>query len=429
MSRYFSGPDGVVHSFPDDVSMDEVHKALTPEPQLSTMPSFSQRMRNRVTSLLPMAGGVAGGMGGAALAAPTLNPALIYGAGVVGAGVGGAGGRALEDAVIGNPMSAGDIAMQGGEQALLEGVGQGVARGAMWAAKPLLGRAFGNLSAVAAKYSRPGQTLTPEEILDLLLRKRFAPTSGSEQTAGQSIRNLAVERNNSIAMARGTVTAKTIARQAVRDSEARLGRPLTPTERASLVSTVQEHTDRILTEMTHGAVPHGTPGTPAQPAGSLLDQFGQPAIPAQPAIPGAPSRYTMRNLEQVKEVAAKQARGTYKADVAGTSVAADPDLAKQIAAGARARLAKIAGVADANAQIRVAKIARDAIKSARLKSQEWVAPPLPATFGVKLPRDKMGQVAVWLSSKGFQNFAKRSPRTAAVLVQQALYDDSGDTGP
>ena len=62
-------------------------------------PVAQQPKRGFLGSILPFAGGVAGELGAAALAAPTLNPAAIWAAGAAGAGAGAAAGETAQQGI------------------------------------------------------------------------------------------------------------------------------------------------------------------------------------------------------------------------------------------------------------------------------------------------------------------------------------------
>lgn len=359
-----------------------------PEPKLmkATNPLISRGLE-----LLPAAGGLAGGLLGSEL-----------GPGAIGtAGLGGAAGEAIRQGILnqgyGKPVSPLGIAGQGLGQAAAEATGFGLAKLAGAAARPLMRKSLGVVSTLAKRFRT-----TPEAIADIVLKERLPVTMAGErkvQEMGYAARGA---RNATIKNTGGTITADKLASVAIKDAERSVGRPLTINERRSLISTVQSEADAILTGRTHGAVPK--------------------------TVPGQASQYSPWETEQIKEVAAKNARPAYRADQAAASVAADPALSKQIAAAARARLNKIPGITDQNARIKELMAAQQAIGGAVAKaSGGWT--PLhvgPVSVGLKLPREKTGNLALTLTSPRFQKLLRQSPRAAAELIVQLIHSDQPD---
>jgi hypothetical protein len=359
-----------------------------------------------------------GGMVGSAIGAPLGPPGMLWGA-----GLGGAVGRAGELAIKRKPITPLNLAHAGAAQGLLEAGGLGLGAGASGLSKSFMEKALSVSPALAERFGTTG-----EAIAQTVRGSRFKVTQQGEQAAQAAADAIRYGRNAKIASVESTIGARTLANRVIADAEQQLGRPLNKFERKELVSKVQKEADRILAERTHGVVPKTQPGAPAQPASSIVDQYGQPAIPARQAQPPKPSRYSARETEQIKEVAAANSRGAYKASKEATSVAADPVLSKQIAQGARERLNKIAGVSSANAKLSDMMAAKQAIRRAIRKPGTWT--PLhigPISVGFKVPPKKLGGASLALSSPRFQRILKQTPRLVASLSHLVTYSEPDST--
>lgn len=429
MSQYVTTPDGKRHKFPDEASPEQIKAALSgaalggkpilippsesyPEPRAmkATSPFISRGLE-----MLPYAGGYAGGFLGSVGGPPGM---------VGGATLGGSIGESMKQGIEGKQFSPLAIGGRGLEQGLWELSGLGLAKGAGKLAAPLMQHSLGIVSSLAKRFR-----MTPEAIAKAVLSERYPITLAGEQTAKAATESAINARNAVIRSTGGNISAKGLARVALRDAEESLGRPLTQAERGKLVSTVQAEADAILTGRTHGAVPKAGLGRPAQPASTMLNQFGQPALPAQPAIPSAPSRYSPWEVEQIKEVAAKNARPAYRADQAGLGIAADPTLSKQLAGAARARINKIPGMKERNVRLKSLSAAQQAVSDALMKTSGGtlnVGHIGPLSLGVKLPRKKTADLALLLANPRFQRLLKRSPRAGAALIQQMVHTAEPD---
>ena len=378
---------------------------------------FTLGARNRALSLLPAAGGVAGGIGGAAVTAG--NP---WGA-MAGAGAGGAAGEGLREALMGENVDPTKIGLEGAGQAAWQGIGGVIAKGAAKLAPGFMQKALGGVVPLARKF-----TTTSKGVTSSVLGGKYPVSEAGEGAAKTVGRGLRSAKRAAISAAPGTVGAERLASAAIRQAEENAGRPLTAAERKFVVAMVRDEANSILTKSTFGAVPKAGRGSPATPASSIVDQWGRPAIEAQVAQPPPPVRYTLREVEQIKQVAAKQARPSYKADQAATSVAADPALSKQIASSARGRLKKVPGVDALNQKIRDNMISRQAIHGALEKGTGEFMPLRvgPLSAGIQLPREKLGDIALMFSDPAFQQYMRQSPRAAAEAIQQLIYTDEPD---
>lgn len=162
-------------------------------------PQNVQKARSGLEDLLPMAGSIAGGIGGAALgglaASPTVLgiPAAAYAGGVAGAGLGAAAGegakQGIQDALGQRKgVSVGDVAKTGAEYAALEAIGGPVASGfgkAMEAGGRLLGEAVIPTSAkeaVKLQAYKAGTTFTERVGALLGMGTKKAPSTGATVT-------------------------------------------------------------------------------------------------------------------------------------------------------------------------------------------------------------------------------------------------------
>jgi len=369
----------------------------------------------RGLSLLPGAGGFVGSGIGTIGGAPGR---------IAGAGIGGGVGEAGREFLSGEPLSPKGIGVAAGLQSVEQGVGEGIVGAAGKIAKPLYHKALSVLPALAERFG-----MSVEEAAQMVMDKRFRIAASGLAAARKSKVAARATRNSFIDAMQGTVGPATLAKTVIEDSQAAIRGPLTAAQRKATVNLVQDEANQILAARTHGVVKPGLPGTPAQPASKVLNSFGKPAIPATEAIPPPPTRYTYRELEQIKEAAARQARPGYQASRNMTSVASDPLLSEQIASGARNALDKVPGVPEANKELSNAMMAQLAIRKAINKpTGEWLpvrVGPLDVG-GIKVPRDRMGDLGLALSDKRVQAFMRHSPRALAEAIHQLIYSDQPD---
>ena len=396
MSQYVTTPDGQRHAFPDEATPEQIKRALSnymPDSSSggAAYPSMTAKynpfqafMRTNVTEGLPSAGGFVGSILGTPFGPPGR---------MAGAGIGGAAGEVGREALNLDPLSPSKIGIQGGIQAGLQGIGEGVVAGAAKVAGPLYRKALGVLPSLAERFGT-----TTEELAAMVFGKRLRISQAGTKEAQGLADRMRLARSETLGRVRRTVPAGHIAEVAIKDAERSIGRRLTDPERHELVDKIQDEANAILSARTHGVVP------------------------------SSGSRFTMRELEQVKEVAAKNSRAAYRASQQGMSVAADPELQRQLASGARNVLGKVPGVAAQNAELRNLMAAKEAIRKAiNRTSGEWS--PLhvgPISTGVKIPRDKVGDLALALTSKNFQRIARQSPRAAAEALHQLMISAEAD---
>jgi hypothetical protein len=343
---------------------------------------FGQSVGRGVLGLLPAAGGIVGSLPGVA----TGNPIM----GIAGAGIGGDIGERARQYFSGEATSTPKAETagltQGGAQALGEGLGMAAGR----MAGPLMRKA---LSASPALVRRFGTS--QEAIAQTALRERLPMKQGPAQALADAIRTA---RGKVIAAQPGSTSARELASSAIRDSERALGRSLTMPEKAALTNKVQEEANAILAGRTHGIVPASNTG------------------------------YTARELEQIKEVAAKNARPAYRAQAEMASTAASPALSRQIASGARGALNQIPGVKAQSSRLKSVMAVSQAIDRALAKSSgEWTPIHVgPLSVGLKLPREKMANLSLLLDSPKFHSLMRQSPRAAAALVSEMTQSDQPD---
>ena len=392
------GPDGKVIEFPNDTPPETIKAAMAKQyggPQAGSDPTtmtagvnpltmFTLGARNRALGFLPTAGGMAGGALGAA-GGP-------WGA-IAGAGVGGAAGEGAREALMGEDVDPSKIGLEGAGQAAWQGIGGALAKGAAKLAPGFMQKALGGVVPLAKKF-----TTTSKGVTGSVLGGRYPVSEAGESAAKTVGRGLRDAKRAAISAAPGTVGAKRLASAAIRQAEENAGRPLTEAERKFIVSMVRDESNTILTKGTFGAVPR------------------------------TGSKYTLREVEQIKQVSAKQARPSYKAEQTMTGVAADPALSKQIASSARGRLKKVPGVDALNQKIRDNMISRQAIHGALEKGTGEFMPLRvgPLSAGIQLPREKLGDIALMFSDPAFQQYMRQSPRAAAEAIQQLIYTDEPD---
>lgn len=121
---------------PSTLNTPKKNRFLPGDNIADTNPEKAKAARAGLEDLLPMAGSIAGGIGGAALgglaASPTVLgiPAAAYAGGVAGAGLGAAAGTSLQEAMQGKKQAPGAIATQGAEYAGMEALGIPAAKAA-----------------------------------------------------------------------------------------------------------------------------------------------------------------------------------------------------------------------------------------------------------------------------------------------------------
>lgn len=168
MSQYFVDSQGRRHQLPDDATpaeIDSITRDIGTDPPTMTeavnpLTIFTLGARNKALGLLPTIGGVAGGLIGSAG-----GPMAIGGA-----GVGGAAGEAAREALMGEKLSPGRIASEGGGQAIGEGVGGLMVKGAAKLARPLMRNAL-KLGKPIAGEVKVGSELYPDPVETKLLRQ------------------------------------------------------------------------------------------------------------------------------------------------------------------------------------------------------------------------------------------------------------------
>lgn len=135
MARRVKTPDGVTHSFPDDATDQEISEALS-TPPATARGKPARSWTDTAVDLLPAVGGtvggIVGGIGGTAFGMGVGGvPGAMGGAALLGGAGEGAKqlinrARGASDVPTSATDAAGDIALQGGVQGALEGVGAAV---------------------------------------------------------------------------------------------------------------------------------------------------------------------------------------------------------------------------------------------------------------------------------------------------------------
>lgn len=310
----------------------------------ATMPNFGEAS----AAALPYAGGMAGGLLGAA-AAPVTGGASIPIAASLGAGIGGAGGEALrqlwEHAMssvdpasgVRGPQSpqeaAGRISRASVEQGAGELVGRGIAEGASRLAVPLA-RAGIKASATATRRAAAARG-EPEPDFHAMARTMIEeriPTAGS---AGRRLREASLETEKRIAasVARGEkVSVADMAQAMIRESERVGGRRLTASERTAMMMRAKQAINDVLAE-------------------------------AKFTEPGNQTYFTAAEARQIKKQFQDQAKPEYAAAGKFAGRAPSKSEAKVLAEGAREAVDRIADTAKPDARTQQIGLLFDALSN------------------------------------------------------------------
>lgn len=212
MPRRVKTPDGVTHSFPDDATDQEISEALS-TPPVTARGKPTRSWTDMAVDLIPAVtgtvGGIVGGIGGTVLG---MGVGGVPGA-VGGAALGGGGGEAAKqlinrargaDAPTSPTEAAGDIALQGGVQGALEGVGAAVG--------PALVKGG---QAVYRGYLKPSLSAKnlpkAEEIVQTAINEGLAMTKGGVAKADKVIGQLRTQVDNILASMPGEVDLHVVA--------------------------------------------------------------------------------------------------------------------------------------------------------------------------------------------------------------------------
>lgn len=175
---------------PDQINAMIGMNKMTPNQSKSALGSANGFLQKAITfgeNQLPTVGAIAGGIGGAAiggLAGIETGPGALgtaYAGGVAGAGIGGAAGEAGKEALQGQSLNAGSIALAGGENAAFDAVG-GPLLGAGGKLLGKLSETAGGLMTGAAKLFGAGLDPTAAQTAKATL-EAVAPKMTAKETA------------------------------------------------------------------------------------------------------------------------------------------------------------------------------------------------------------------------------------------------------
>lgn len=441
--------DGVVHPIPDGVTtpeqiqnylrgasaMNSLMSAMQPKqtPDFMNVPTDKYGVEINPTvenNPVYMAGREAAKNPntGPIKALPTLGG--IAGAGFLGeyitppggAFVGGTTAELGRQGLVGEKIDPLRALMEGGGQAAAEYTGGKVVKGAAKFAKALMGTALSPAPGLLERFSTKKNPLTAQELADWALQAGHVVDIGGKRAATAVKDALRATKMTRIGAIGGTAGKYTLAKEVIANTEARLGRALTNKEKTALANQVEHEADRILEARSYGVVPKSNPGTPPS---KILGPNGEPMFPGKPATP---SRYTATEMEQVKQVAAKNARPGYRAAENALAVSADPLLSQEIAAGARKRLGRFRGVRDLNESIRRAMAVEQAIGKSIRKTGQWMPIKLgPLHMGAKLPQKQLSQAGLTLANPEVQAVLNQLPRAPLALWEMLRQRAQADT--
>lgn len=327
--------------------------------------SFMESMKGRALDALPSAGGLAGGAIGGLLG-------NVPGA-IGGAGIGGAAGEAAREGLGGKPVSAGGVAKSAAEQAFLQALGIGVAKGVGAAAKPLMRRALGISGKLIEKF--------PGTVEATLKTGRSLPKADlMRRESAQTTQNLL-----SSAKAGGFRTAT---RDVTQGAEALAKDDVIPEAKLAII---QRDLDAFLKK-------HGPEIDPVK-------------------------------LKKIKRYYQKQAKPAYHSVSEGEVAATNPEFAMEIAGGAQRELEKIPFVGAQEANTRAHIGAQKAVKASINRTPKPLTLHSPGTFPVVknlYGPQVQSKLAVWMADPHLQSVARQSPRVVMALLAQLTHSDEPD---
>lgn len=246
MPRRVKGPDGVVHTFPDDATDDEISGALdrrqAPTPNAPRPRTWTDTAVDALPAVGGAIGGIVGGIGGTVLGMGVGGVPGAIGGATVGGGAGEAARQLVNrargvDAPTSPLAAASDIATRGGIEGATEAVGGGITRGI-----GMLGQA------VYRGYLKPSLAATDigkaREIVATGLRENLAITKGGEARAARIIGQLNAQVEKELRASNGTVDLVKIADR-VRDFAKRTyQRPGVPTTDFDAAMKVADEIDQ-----------------------------------------------------------------------------------------------------------------------------------------------------------------------------------------
>lgn len=411
MSQIVVTPDGKRHVFPDEANLGQIKAALAsyaqptqPMEPLRYPPRFGPGpvgptpaelapLRARAASalgVLPTAGGMAGGIGGAAVGG-------LPGA-IGGAALGGAAGEAARQGLVGQPLSVGGIAGQGAQQGAYEALGGIIGAGAGRLARPLMRRALGAGKAIIRDFPDVAETAVAKGIP--VTRAGVAKATGLRQASGQALTSLL----NQAGAGGTTFYVGDMTRNA---AELLRSKVLPNSDKARIAAQVMSFLEQ------HGLAKR-------LPGGGLWIQ--SPNI--SPVL-----------AKQLKQFYQSRASAIFRAEKTGALTLAQQNrglFSREVAGSAKQLLERIPGVAEREAET------QSLIGAQRAVSEAFMRPPprfqviRPETWPGLSTLNSPGAVshyALVLSSPYFRALSRQSPRAAAALLFQLGAQDSTGAPP
>lgn len=218
MARQVRTPDGIVHSFPDDATDDEIRLALSADAKVARPPASAKSSLASLATFLPAAGGTVGGI--------ALGPA--------GAIVGGAAGEgykqlaqhatelpgAIRDVsrnLLEQPLATLRGAMGGAQSGAQNAAVEGATQGAIELGGGLVGKYAVQpvARAVMRGYLKPSLAARSikeaREIVQTALDEALPVTKGGEARAGRLINEINADINSTLAKVKGKIDLSQVA--------------------------------------------------------------------------------------------------------------------------------------------------------------------------------------------------------------------------
>ena len=379
MSQYFVDSTGQRHKLPDDATPEEID-AITrrgPDPvEPNPLTMFTLGARNRALSFLPAAGGVVGGMAGAA-GGP-------WGA-IAGAGAGGAAGEGLREALMGEAVDPTRIGMEGGGQALGQGIGGLAAKGAAKLARPIMRNAL-RLGKPIGGQVKVGSELYPDPVETTLLENIQTNPKGAVKAG-------------SLKRATGEDIGSLLRKEAAAGTEIKTSETL-------------------------------------RYAKELLKDKSLPAKEKAKVFNELMTFYRDKGARMDPELAQAVKRrygGKYKNWNKGKDPLTDPiegAVAGEISRGAGEELNKIPGMAGLNQRYAALKGAEKATEKAVRRPDPLWQVQAPSTYpilrGLLGNKSLNSRVAIKLADPSVQEALRQTPRAIVELLEQLAYSDEPD---
>lgn len=428
MPQLQRGPDGAVHSFPDDATPAEISDAMNsaypaPGAMAGSMArthggSIMERLRDFGLNALPAGGGLLGGAvgaGGGLLTSPVTGPAGPVAGAVEGASWGGAGGEALRQLVsralgLRAPATPGaaasSIGAEGAKQGAMQLAGEGVAAGARAAAPPLMRGALRVTGALQDRF--PGVDFARTALKNRLPVGGILGGIRGSTAARQAVSASSAELGQKLATSPAWFTFADVMQPVLDRAEEAAGRPLTSKESRAVL-------ERAWAKLSEG------------PYSDLAPKF-------KPL-----EKFSAEDVQAMKKRAQDLADEAYAASGRSKAITPSRQYLMDLASGPQRALEwAIPGVSDQNANTQALIGTRRAIRAAEARRAPIAIPALagvaasamggaPAEMAAKdfgaflVARGLMSpqvtsRAALMANNPLFQGIAAQAPRAAAALL-------------